>query len=111
MLIREFAGDATQGARLAALAQFLVSRAEDKSAPKKISSTAFVNLANSMSIPITLQQLPQLIAQPPLSEIIDSIENDEILFRGDLEKVSDTLTVDQARNTVDSMAKRAIDIK
>jgi hypothetical protein len=54
-----------------------------------------------------------------LSNIIDDVEidpnnpeNGTVYFKGSKEKTPDsnTMTVDQARKTVDSMAKRAIDI-
>ena len=98
--------------RLMALSQFLVSRAQDTDAQKKISVAAFVNLANNMGISLTPDNLMTMSQTPPLSNVIQTVTPTEVLFRGaDQEQVTDTMTVDQARKTVDTMAKRAIDIK
>jgi hypothetical protein len=109
MLIREVAGDVDVN-KLAALSQFLLGRAEDTDAAKTISTAAFIKLASNMGISITADRLMDLIQQPPLNNIIANVEGDTITFQG-ADVVPATMTVDQARQTVDSMAKRAIDIK
>ena len=108
MRIREVAGDVDVN-KLAALSQFLLGRAEDTDAAKTISTAAFIKLASNMGISITADRLMDLIQQPPLNNIIANIEGDTITFQG-ADVVPATMTVDQARQTVDSMAKRAIDI-
>jgi hypothetical protein len=108
MLIREVAGDADVN-KLAAVAQFLLGRAEDTDAARTISTAAFIKLASNMGISITADRLADLIQQPPLNNIIANIEGDTITFQG-AEVMPAAMTVDQARQTVDSMAKRAIDI-
>ena len=108
MLIREVAGDADVN-KLAAVAQFLLGRAEDTDAARTISTAAFIKLASNMGISITPDRLADLIQQPPLNNIIANIEGDTITFQG-ADVVPAAMTVDQARQTVDSMAKRAIDI-
>ena len=109
MLIREVASD-VDTTKLAALSQFLLGRAQDTDAAKTISTDAFVKLAANMGISITPDRLADLIQQPPLNNIIANMEGDTITFRG-AEVQPAGMTVDQARQTVDSMAKRAIDIK
>ena len=109
MLIREVAGD-VDVTKLAALSQFLLGRAEDTDAARTISTAAFIRLASNMGISITADRLMDLIQQPPLRNIIANVEGDTITFQG-ADVVPATMTVDQARQTVDSMAKRAIDIK
>jgi hypothetical protein len=113
MLIREVAGDVDQS-RLMALVDFLSGRADDVDAKKTISGQAFVNLANQLKIPLTITQLKTLSQQAPLNNLIANIEGPDndpeavtITFRGG-ETVTDTMTVDQARLTVDQMAKRAL---
>jgi hypothetical protein len=108
MLICEVAGD-VDVTKLAALSQFLLGRAKDTDAAKTISTAAFIRLASNMGISITPDRLVDLIQQPPLNNIIANIEGDTITFQG-ADVVPATMTVDQARQTVDSMAKRAIDI-
>jgi hypothetical protein len=108
MLICEVAGD-VDVTKLAALSQFLLGRAKDTDAAKTISTAAFIKLASNMGISITPDRLMDLIQQPPLRNIIANIEGDTITFQG-AEVMPAAMTVDQARQTVDSMAKRAIDI-
>jgi len=110
MLIREVAETPADVAKLAALSQFLLGRAEDTDAALTISTDAFIKLASNMGISVTPDRLAELAAQPPLNNVIARIEGDTILFQG-ADVVPATMTVDQARQTVDAMAKRAIDIK
>lgn len=107
MRIDEVAGTDSNAGRLAALAQFLVGRAKDEGATKKISTQTFLSLAQNMGISVSEDQLRDLAQQPPLSGLIANVENDEILFRGSDQVANTTMSVDQARAAVDSMAKRA----
>lgn len=97
--------------KLAALAQFMIGRAQDTRAQKRMSVGSFVSMANNMGISMTAQQLIDLSTQPPLNQLIQNVEGDEatgtITFKGAEEQVTQDMTVDQARDTVDSMAKRA----
>jgi hypothetical protein len=105
MLIREVAEDRSEATKLAALAQFLMGRAEDTDAAKTISTTAFIRLVSNMGISVTADRLAELIQQPPLNNLIANIEGDTITFQG-ADVIPNTMTVDRARATVDSMAKR-----
>jgi hypothetical protein len=116
MLINEVASTVSSS-RLAALVNFLANRAKDENTKKEISGKAFINLAQSLGIPLTISQLKDISQQAPLSNLIADIQGSDndpedikILFKpGPTEP--NAMTVDQAKNTVDSMAKRAIDIK
>jgi len=94
--------------KLVALGQFLIGRAGDTGAKKTISIDAFVNLAQSMGINITAEQLRDIADKPPLNNIIVNITNDEVVFTGANSASADTMTVDQAEKTVEKMAKRAL---
>jgi len=110
MRLREVT-DSPDAQKLLALSQFLISRAQDTDSQKKISVSAFVNLAQNMGISLTPDTLTTMSQQAPLNSVIQTVTPTEILFRGaEQEQVTDTMTVDQAQKTVDSMAKRAIDI-
>jgi hypothetical protein len=110
MRLVEFEVSGVNAQKLAALSQFLLSRAKDTDAAKKISIAAFLELANNLGISLTDDQLRNLIQQPPLSEIIATIDGDSetgtITFKGS-EEVAPNMSVDQARDTVNTMAKRA----
>jgi hypothetical protein len=110
MRLFEFEVSSVHTEKLAALSQFLLSRAQDTDAQKKISVTAFLELANNMGVSLTDDQLRNLIQQPPLSELIADVTDSEVVFKGAVEDAPN-MTVDQARDTVNTMAKRALNKK
>lgn len=110
MRLFEFEVSSVHTEKLAALSQFLVSRAQDTDAAKKISIAAFLELANNMGISLTDDQLRNLVQQPPLNELIADVTDSEVIFKGAVEGAPN-MTVDQARDTVDTMAKRALNKK
>lgn len=107
MLIREVADPNTQ--RLAALSQFLLGRSEDETAKKQISQQAFIDLAKSLGVNVTADNLGDLISQEPLSNILEPLEPNSgvVRFKGDTEAATG-MSVDQARAVVDSNAKAAM---
>ena len=107
MLIREVADPNTQ--RLAALSQFLLGRSKDETAKKQISQKAFIDLAKSLGVNVTSENLGDLISQEPLSNILEPLDPNSgvVRFRGDTEAQTG-MSVDQARAVVDSNAKAAM---
>lgn len=107
MLIREVADHNTQ--RLAALSQFLLGRSNDESAKKQISQQAFIDLAKSLGVNVTPENLGDLISQEPLSNILEPLEPNSgvVRFKGNTEAETG-MSVDQARAVVDSNAKAAM---
>ena len=107
MLIREVADPNTQ--RLAALSQFLLGRSQDETAKKQISQTAFIDLAKSLGVNVTADNLGDLVSQEPLSNILEPLEPNSgvVRFKGDTEAATG-MSVDQARAVVDSNAKAAM---
>ena len=107
MLIREVADPNTQ--RLAALSQFLLGRSQDETAKKQISQTAFIDLAKSLGVNVTQDNLGDLISKEPLSNILEPLEPNSgvVRFKGDTEAATG-MSVDQARAVVDSNAKAAM---
>ena len=91
---------------LSALTQFLIGRADDQAATKTISIAAFLKAANDMGIALTKDQLLAQSQQEPLSNLIQNVDDTDVVFKGS-EEPQDQMSVDQARDTVDSMAKRA----
>lgn len=110
MRLVEFEVSNANTEKLAALSQFLLSRTDDTNAKKTMPVSSFLDLANNMGVSLTDDQLRNLIQQPPLSEIIANVEGDSetgtITFKGS-EEVAPNMSVDQARDTVNTMAKRA----
>ena len=107
MRLFEFTNPDSQ--KLAALSQFLSGRADDESAAKEISQTAFIDLAKSLGVNVTSDNLNQLIAQPPLSNILEPLDpnSNVVRFKGNTEATAG-MSVDQARAVVDSNAKAAM---
>ena len=107
MLIREVADPSIQ--RLAALSQFLLGRSKDETAKKQISQTAFIDLAKSLGVNVTADNLGDLINQEPLSNLLEPLEPNSgvVRFKGDTEAQTG-MSVDQARAVVDSNAKAAM---
>jgi hypothetical protein len=114
MRLVEFEVSSVNTEKLTALGQFLLSRTKDTNAKKTMPVSSFLDLANNMGIALTDDQLRNIVQQPPLSEIIANIEGDAdtgtITFKG-ADEVAPNMSVDQARDTVDSMAKRALNKK
>ena len=106
MLIREVADPSST--KLMGLAEFLLGRATDTNAPKQISMTAFVKMAQEIGVPVTPQSLAELVNQAPLSNVIEPIEpgSNVIKFRGSTESDVE-MPVDRAQDVVASAAKRA----
>jgi hypothetical protein len=95
--------------KLLALSQFLLGRADDTTADKQISQAAFMELAKSLGVNVTPDNLNQLINQDPLKNILEPMEpgSGVIRFKGDVSGAPG-MTVDMARAVVDSNAKAAM---
>lgn len=106
MRISELNDDPTK--KLAALSQFLIGRMDDTGTEGKISIPAFVQMANSLGIAVTEDTLRDLVDRQPLSNLITSVDDREIRFRGtDNPADPKTLSVSQSEKIVDKLAKRA----
>jgi hypothetical protein len=95
--------------KLLALSQFLLGRADDTTAAKQISQAAFMDLAKSLGVNVTPDNLNQLINQDPLKNILEPVEpgSGVLRFKGNVDGAPG-MTVDMARATVDANAKAAM---
>jgi hypothetical protein len=93
--------------KLLALMQFLLGRAKDTNAQKKISTQSLINLAHNVGLTLTVDSLIDLSQRPPLNKIIKNVSNAEVQFRGaeDSQSANDQ---EDAEKTVEKMAKRAL---
>ena len=114
MRLVEFDTSTANTEKLAAIGQFFLSRTKDTNAKKIMPISTFLSLSKDMGVSLTFDQLQNLSQQPPLSEIIANIDGDEetgkIIFKG-ADEVAPNMSVDQARDTVNTMAKRALNKK
>jgi hypothetical protein len=95
--------------KLLALSQFLLGRADDTTSRMEISQTAFIDLAKSLGVNVTPDNLNQMIASPPLSNILEPLDpgSNLVKFKGNVDG-GNGMTVDQAQAVVDSNAKQAM---
>ena len=112
MLIREFVdtnNNAADKDKLLAIATFLSGRAKDTTSKKEISQNAFIELAKSLGVNVTPDNLGEIISQEPLSNVLEPLEPNSgvVRFKGDTETETG-MSVDQARAVVDSNAKAAL---
>lgn len=96
--------------KLVALAQYLTDRATDTGAKKTVDIETFINMASNMGVNITVDQLRDIATQVPLKNVILNVTDDQVVLKGagESDTVTDTMTVDQAEDTVEKMAKRAV---
>jgi hypothetical protein len=95
--------------KLIALSQFLSGRSNDESAKKQISQDAFIDLAQSLGVNVTKENLGDLIAKDPLKNVLEPLDPNSgvVRFKGNTEAETG-MSVDQARAVVDSNAKAAM---
>lgn len=95
--------------KLMSLVQFLSGRSADTTAKKEISQEAFIKLAKNLGVNVTPDNLGDLIAQPPLSNILQPLDpnSGKIVFKGG-DDTAPAMSVDKARDIVDKNAKNAM---
>ena len=93
-------------AEIEALVQYVIDKNEADGVKGKVSTKAFLRMAQNLGIHLSLTQLQTMAQQPPLSNMIADINDNEIKF--DLGIKNPTMSKDKARDTVNSMAKRAM---
>jgi len=102
--------DTSSAQQIAALSQFLIARADHNGTEKSMALPRFIELLQDMGVSVTSDSLRNMIQRPPLDNLIQNIEGDgdtgRVIFKGSDEE-SANMSVDQARDTVDRMAKRA----
>ena len=95
--------------KLLALTKFLSGRADDTTAKKEISQAAFIDLAKSLGVNVTPDNLVDTISQEPLSNVLEPLDPNSgiVRFKGNTEAETG-MSVDQAEAVVNSNAKAAL---
>jgi hypothetical protein len=95
--------------KLVALSQFLSGRADDETATKQISQTAFIDLAKSLGVNVNDQNIGAMIDSAPLNNLLEPFDPSSgvVRFKGNTEAVTG-MSVDQAQEVVNSNAKSAM---
>lgn len=92
------------------LVEFLSGRADDQASSKQISQLAFINLAQSLGINVTKDNLSELVNQPPLSNVLEPLQPDTdepIVFKGGEPAGQIEMPVNKAQDIVAKAAKSA----
>lgn len=99
----------TDPQKLVGLVNFLAGRAKDSNAQKQISQDAFMQLARSLGIMLTSQNLGDIIAKPPLNGVLEPLDpsSNMISFKG-AEIGPSQMSVPQAQQVVAKAAKSAM---
>lgn len=95
--------------QLMGLADFLAGRISDTDANRDMSQAAFISAAQSLGINVNQSNLGDLIAKPPLSNILEPLDPNSgvITFKGG-EPTSTAMPVNRAQDIVASAAKSAM---
>lgn len=106
MRLREFADP---NAKLLALTTWLADRAKDENAQGQISQDAFIDVAKSLEVNVTKENLGDIISKEPLSNVLEPLDPNSgvVRFKGELEPTTG-MTVNQAQEVVKSNAKAAM---
>ncbi len=105
--INEGEDESTHTDEISAIAQLIADRTEHENSPSKLSTKAFVDMANKMGLALTPETLMDMKERGEIDEVIKDINLDEVQFKGQQEIDDSAMNVDKARATVDKMAKRA----
>ena len=110
MLIFEVEDKGVDSSKLMALTQFLSGRASDTDSKKQISTKAFIQMAQNLGINVTADNLGDLIAKEPLSNILLPYEpnSNVVKFKGNDEPSDTQMDTDQAEQVVNQNAKAAL---
>ena len=108
MRLFEFQLDDPLRVKLVAASNQLKSKMEESGADEPMSTNAFLSLLrDKYDITIDKSDIYDMIKKDPLRNIIDSIEDDKIIFKGMKQSKSET-PIDKSEQTVAKMAKRAM---
>ena len=86
----------------------MMARRKDSDSREPMSVGAFLNLLKKNDINLTRDDLLDMIKHAPLKNIIDNIQGDNLVFKGEHGKNNKAdVESDKEEKTLDKMAKRA----
>jgi hypothetical protein len=94
--------------KLTALSQFLIGRADDEDSASTLSVDAFVAIADRMGMSLDYDSLSDMVERGALSNVVKDMDKEKLTFSSEKEITDKGMSVDKARNTVNNMAKRAM---
>ena len=95
--------------QLMGLADFLAGRVSDTDANRDMAQAAFISAAQSLGINVNQSNLGDLIAKPPLSNILEPLDPNSgvITFKGGA-PIDTAMPVNRAQDIVAAAAKSAM---
>jgi hypothetical protein len=108
MRIFEFAGDDPLRVKLAAIAKQLQTRAIEKDRP--MDTDEFLRFLNDSGISLELSDLFDIVQKEPLSNIVQSVNKDQVIFKGQkgAETTGTTPDKSDAEKVRQQMARKAM---
>ena len=95
--------------KLLALSQLIRGRLKNTATDAAVSVDAFIKMARGLGMTIDRESLTDLIASPPLSNIITGVDGDQLQFHGQDEmEVESPSDVEQDADHVKQLAKRQL---
>ena len=86
------------------------SLSEDTTARKQISQDAFIDIAKSLGVSVSKENLGEIIAKPPLSNVLQPYDQNSgtIRFKGNEEPGEEPMDTEKAQQVVNQNAKSAL---
>lgn len=108
MLLVEFMEDDPLRIRLTAVVSQLRARRKDTDTKQPMKVRSLINLLKDNDINVTKHDLFDMIKVAPLKNIIDNIQGENVIFKGEHgEENTADVDSDKTEKTLDKMAKRA----
>ena len=92
--------------QIAAIGQLIADQTEDADAESKLSTDAFIKIAQKMGLSLTPETLMQMKEEGKLDSVIKKVTPEEIVFKGQKDIPGEEIDVDKAKEVVKKMAKR-----
>ena len=110
MKIRELLEDRSSddlSLKLSAALNQIASRVIDTGADSKMSLTSILNMLSDLGVHVSEEQFRDMVEEPPVNNVIASIEGDKVTFIGQRKDTGGAIKPDQSTATLEKMAKRA----
>lgn len=108
MLLVEFMEDDPLRIKLTSVVSQLRARRKDTDSKEPMKVRSLINILKDNDINVSKSDLFDMVKEAPLKNIIDNIQGEDIIFKGEhSEKNVTDVDSDKTEKTLDKMAKRA----
>lgn len=106
MRLYEFAGDDPLRVKLVAIADQLENRVTSEG--QTMSTDEFLKILNSNGISIGISDLFDMVKKPPLSNIIDNVNKNEVIFKKQAPQAGEEPDTGELEKTRQQMASKQV---